>query len=65
MKTANPYTSAQPVDLISQAVDMLGFMGRILGESSEQLELSAKDCAGFGYIMQHIQDQLELAITRL
>ena len=63
MKTANPYTSEQPVDLISQAVDMLGFISRMLGESPEQMELSAKDCAGFGYIMQHIQNQLELAIT--
>ena len=65
MKTANPYTSEQPVDLISQAVDMLGFISRMLGESPEQMELSAKDCAGFGYIMQHIQNQLELALTRL
>ena len=43
-----------PADLISQAVDMLGFVSRLLGESPEQVELNARDCAGFGYIMQHI-----------
>lgn len=54
-----------PDDLVSQAVDMLGFVSRMLGESPEQVELSARDCAGFGYIMQHIQNQLELALTRM
>lgn len=68
MKTANQYVSqasVHPADLVSQAVDMLGFVSRMLGESPEQVELSARDCAGFGYIMQHIQNQLELALTRL
>ena len=40
-----------PADLISQAVDMLGFVSRLLGESPEQVELNARDCAGFGYII--------------
>lgn len=60
-----PCVSEHPADLIGQANAMLGFVSRMLGESSEQIELSAQDCAGFGYIMQHIQNQLELAITRL
>ena len=65
MKAQQPYCPEQPVDLISQASAMLGFISRMLGESTVQVELSAQDCAGFGYIMQHIQNQLDSALTRM
>ncbi len=55
---ARTCVNEHPADLISQAVDMLDFVSRLLGESPEQVELNARDCAGFGYIMQH-KDVLE------
>lgn len=65
MDAAQPYSCEQPVDLVCQAVDMISFISRTLGESPGQIELSARDCAGFGYIMQYVQNQLELALTRM
>lgn len=59
-------TGDMPTDLINQAAEMVEFLALALVDGTEtQKEIPRRALSGFGWIMQDIQERLELALTRL
>lgn len=59
-------TGDMPTDLINQAAEMVEFLALALADDTEtQKEIPRRALSGFGWIMQDIQERLELALTRL